>query len=209
MVSLRFSFVVVKDIYQKTNFGQPPQVAIWIENPDSSIVKTVWITHRTAKQDWKGKVECPVSLPIWEHRIQLKNKVAREIVKNSTVDAVSAATPKEGVVVASIGVPMYSQWNYYIEVNVSADYNKTFPYWSQDGMPDSQANGQPSIIYSGQITADGKKRSIPVLIGRTNQRHAVTTISKDISGITSAKYLIDQLQVSSGFQTKTVTKINP
>jgi hypothetical protein len=209
MVSLQFSFVVVKDVYQKTNFGQPPQMAIWIENLDTSIVKTVWITHRTAKQDWKGKVECPVSLPIWEYRIKLKKKTAAGTVRKSNVDAVSTATPKEGKVVASMLVPKDSQWNYYIEVNVSADYNKTFTYWSQDGLPDSEANGQPSIIYSGNIIADLKSRSIPVLIGRTNQGHAVTTISKDLSGITSAKHLIKKMLVTSGLQTKTESTIDP
>lgn len=197
-VSLQFFFEINKELYQQTNFGEPPQLAIWIENPDSSVVKTVWITHRTARQDWKGKIECPVSLPYWEYRIfQEGDKTETKDNRNSTIDAVSQATPKEGRLIASILVPPTSQWDYYIEVNVSADYNKTFTYWSQDGLPDSEANGQPSIVYSGRILADGKSHSTPVLSGRTDQRHAVNRLSGDLSGITTAKYLIGNLQVKS------------
>ena len=189
-ISLQFSFEINKEIYLKTNYGQPPQIAIWIESTDSSIIKTVWVTHRTAKQDWKGKIECPVSLPFWEYKTLGKRQ-------DQVIDAVSKATPKEGLITATVSVPLNSQWKYYIEVNVSADYNNKFSYWSKDGLPDSEANGQPSLIYSGHILADGKNFSTPVLVGRTNQRYAIKEMSKDLSGVTSAKQLLKKLIVTS------------
>jgi hypothetical protein len=202
IVSLKFSFEINKESYQKTNFGEPPQIAIWIESPDSSIAKTVWITRRMAKQDWKGKIECPVALPFWEARMKKITENTDDQNSNNFVsDAVSGATPREGKIVADIHVSENSQWIFYIEVNVSADYNSTFSYWSKEGLPDSEANGQPSIIYSGQIMADGKSDSIPILVGRTDQRHAVKHFSRDLSGISSAKTLIDNLQVKSRYTT--------
>ena len=48
------------------------------------------------------------------------------------------------------------------------------PIGQIQGLPDSEANGQPSVVYSGQIIADGKSQtSSCYMSGRTNQRHAV------------------------------------
>ena len=203
-ISVQFSFEINKELYQKTNYGQPPQIAIWIESVDSTDGKTVWVTHRTAKQDWEGKIECPVSLPFWESRIvgSQENPGLGSKYK-SEIDAVTHATPTDGTIETNITVPKNSIWTYYIEVNVSADYNETFSYWSKEGLPDSEGNGQPSIIFSGQISADGKSDSIPVLVGRTDQRHTVKNYSRDLNGISSAKYLINKLQVKSWNTTDT------
>jgi hypothetical protein len=195
---VKFSFEINKELYQKTNYGQPPQIAIWIENIDSSDIRTVWVTHRTAKQEWKGKIECPVSLPLWESRtIGARKDFGTDYLDESGIDAVTHATPTEGYIEAKISIPKYSNWRYYIEVNVSADYNKIFSYWSKEGLPDSEANGQPSIIYSGQITALTNSLSIPVLLGRTRQRRTDHQILKDISGITTARNLLKDLKVYS------------
>ena len=198
-VALQFNFDINRVVYQKTNYGDPPQLAIWIENPDSGI-RTVWVSRRTAYQEWKGKIECPISLPFWESKAVLKseNSSTREI-RDSRIDAVSGATPTQGQLSASILIPKNSRWNYYIEVNVSADYNNTYTYWSNEGLPDSEANGQPSIVYCGQIVADGKSYSVPVLLGRTEQRHAVGELIEDLEGISTAKQLIENIQVKSLF----------
>ncbi len=189
-VALQFSYEINKDTYLKTNYGQPPQIAIWIESLDSSITKTVFVTHRTAKQDWKGKIECLVSLPYWEYRTSQERQ-------NWDVDMISGATPASGRLTTSIWVPFNSRWMYYIEVNVSADYNQIFSYWSDEGLPDSEANGQPSVVYRGQIIADEESQSIPKLIGHTEQRQPSKKLSKDLEKLTSAKSLIDNIVVTS------------
>jgi len=190
LVVLEFDIEIFREIYQKTNFGDPPQVAVWIESVDSSVVKTVWVSYRTAKQEWKGKIECQISLPYWEWRTTQERQ-------DPGIDGVSGATPKGGVMSTSISVPRNSHWIYHIEVNVSADYNKTFSYWSQEGLPDSDANGQPSLVYAGQIFANGMSKSKPVLVGRTDQRRIVNKLLTDLSGITSAKNLIGNIEVRS------------
>jgi hypothetical protein len=197
---LEFSFEINRAVYQRTNFGEPPQLAIWIESADSQVVKTVWVTRRAAQNDWKGKIECPVALPYWESRTATETgKFNMQRRGKSKYDAVSGATPRAGYFSASIKVPKKSAWNYFIEVNASADYNEVFSYWSKEGLPDSQANGQPSLIYSGRIIADGSSRDIPALIARTEQRRAVKSLSGDMSGITSAKHLIENIKARSRF----------
>ena len=198
---LNFSLDINKTIYQKTNFGDPPQLAIWIKDPESKITRTVWVSHRAGKNDWKGKVECPVALPFWQAQTVISKRHSDDQRKKIvSIDAPSGATPVAGRFSADIKVPRESEWEYYIEVNVSADYNHSFPYWSKEGLPDSEANGQPSLVYAGRIKADGISSNIPELIGRTQQRRAVDSLSAELEGITSAKRLIENIEVRSSSQ---------
>lgn len=196
LVNIEFSFDVNRDVYKYSNYGEPPQVAIWLENPDSQLVKTVWVSDRAGRNDWKGKFECPVALPFWESRHQLEKSTFRERnLLERLIDAITGATPKEGKFTARIEVPKGSPWIYYIEVNVSGDYNKTFPYWSTSGAPDTEGNGQPSIVYQGNLIAEVDSFSIPKLIGRTEQRKPIDYLVHELDGITLAKEVVNNLKV--------------
>jgi len=178
-INIQFKMSINRDVYIYTNYGEPPQIAIWLENSDSSFYRTVWVTNRAGKNDWIGKVECLVALPYWDHRRQTIQK-SQSLPKE--VDGYSGPTPKGGE-------------KYYIEVNASGDYNNYFSYWSKQGLPDSDGNGQPSIIYSGQITAIEGMQTKPKLIGRTNQWSRFSDLYKDTEKITSAKRLVENITV--------------
>src|SRR3546814_8050940 len=85
--------------------------------------------------------------------------------------AVSGPTLKESDIKKHIKLPVGSVWNYYIEVNVAGDFSPEFPSYHSDGSPDPHANGQPSIVYKGAITATPRTESIPKIIGRTAQMY--------------------------------------
>jgi len=197
-VAIEFSLFVNQDEYELTNYGEAPQLAIWLENRDSTQVRTVWVSHRAGKNDWKGKVECPVALPYWNsrHRFEKSEFQARNFIKR-VIDAITGATPTGGKFTQKVWVPKNSRWDYFIEINVSGDYNSFFPYWSKDGMPDSEGNGQPSIVYGGKIIADGRSISDPEIIGRTEQRYKVDVLIPDLKGITTAGNLITSVMVVS------------
>lgn len=93
--------------------------------------------------------------------------------------------------------PCGHAWDYYIEINVSGDYNDAFPAVLQDGSRDLHGNGQPSIIYKGRITALPGQRSVARLIGRTEQFEAVSRIVPDSEGISLAKHLLSQIDVAA------------
>jgi hypothetical protein len=110
-------------------------------------------------------------------------------------DAITQPTPKESLVVTT-DVPGGSQWRYFVEVNVSGDFNESFPERLDNGRPDEAGNGQPSLVYRGQIQAVLGQRNRPKLIGRTEQFRASFQLSDDLSGITTAKKLLTDIEMS-------------
>ncbi|MBK7711819.1 MAG: hypothetical protein IPJ37_13335 [Bacteroidales bacterium] len=48
-----------KKIIHLSNFAEPPQFAVWLENPATKELRTVFVTHRVAKGDWEGKANVP------------------------------------------------------------------------------------------------------------------------------------------------------
>jgi hypothetical protein len=93
-------------------------------------------------------------------------------------------------------VPPGSEWRYFVEVNVSGDFNKAFPERLGNGRPDEAGNGQPSLVYRGCIKAVPGQRNTPKLIGRTDQFRAVIKLSDDMSGITTAKKQLSDIDMS-------------
>ena len=184
-------------MYDRSIYGEPPQFAIWLEDPKTGMVKTVYVTYRTGHGDFEGKSAVPVALPAWIGYFRKETGRSDLPTPQKPVDmAVSGATPKLAEIVKEFTVPKGSDWNYYIEVNVAGDYTLDFPSYQSDGTPDPDGNGQPSIIYLGKISAIPHSSSSPALIGRTEQMFLSTEIIRDIRGIESAKQLFSNIEVT-------------
>ena len=195
-VTLRFTMIQDRDVYEESDYGEPPQVAIWLEDTLSANPRTVYVTRRTSTGDFEGKVECPVSLPIWIGAF--RREFHREdfpTPRDPAPSAITRATRKKERITAKVRVPPSSCWRYYIEINVSGDYNFTFTRMSDHYEPDYHGNGQPSIIYSGMITAEAGNISYPELTGRSRQHHFTTEIIRDLKGIHSAGEVFKAIEV--------------
>ena len=195
-LTLTFSLELNRRVYDYTDYGEPPQVAIWLEQPDKGVIRTIFVTYRTGKGMWKGRVDCPVSLPYWENRCM--EEIRSRGIAGPAIpvpDAISYPTPKTTFRVNS-PVAAGSVWNYFIEVNCSADYNRTFPSVLDEGFPDPFGNGQPSLVYRGQIKAEPGQKDMPEVIGRTDQLDPVDTLITDMTGITDATKLLSKIEVS-------------
>jgi hypothetical protein len=94
------------------------------------------------------------------------------------------------------GVPENSRWSYFIEVNVSGDFNADFPALSDDGRKDRYGNGQPSLVYGGTIEAVGGAVSQPAALGHTDQYEPTARITKSTDGMTTALELLKPISVS-------------
>jgi len=195
--SLLFTIHQERDVYDQSDYGEPPQFAIWLENRVSGEIKTVFVTYRTATGNFEGKVECPVSLPAWIGAF--RKETGRDDIptlKNPAYEAVTGATPQIKRFKTRVDVPDGSKWYYYVEVNVSGDYTAEFPEMNSDWTTDIHGNGQPSIIYKGEIMCNTGEKDTPDLIGRTEQLFLSTNIIPDLNGIENAKDVFSMIKVT-------------
>jgi len=195
--TLLFTIRQERDIYDQSDYGEPPQFAIWLEDKMTGSIRTIFVTHRTGKGDFVGKTECPVSLPAWIGAF--RSETGRNDIptaRKPAPDSVTGATPKVPDFSIKADVRTGSECRYYIEVNVSGDYTEVFPAIKYYGDLDTQGNGQPSIIYRGEISANPGERSTPQLIGRTEQLYLSTEINPDLEGIKNAKEVFSKIAVT-------------
>ena len=196
-VTLVFHLELNPEVYQDSLWADPPQLAVWLENEADETIQMVKVTHNTGANYWVGKVECSVALPFW---VTFYNKQTGTegppTWDHPAPDSITCATPKTELT-AEATVPGGTRWTYYVEVNVSGDYNATFQRMSMTAGSDRYGNGQPSLIYRGFIDATPGSTSRPELIGRTDQYMATGQIDEDLTGITTAKELLREITVSS------------
>lgn len=185
-LNLEFVLKIDKEIYEMSDFGEPPQIAVWIKIEGEKGIKTVGATRRVAKDDWKGKIKCPTALPIWKNLNKSEKKLP---------DAYTCPTPRNDVFLCRIKIKSGKTVECFIELNVSGDFNSSFPYRDDNGMPDPEVNGQPSLIYYCKLKVrEGMKKNFK-LIGRSEQFNPVDKIIRDLKGLTSAKKILQNALV--------------
>jgi hypothetical protein len=112
-------------------------------------------------------------------------------------ESITAATSLEQLISASAsGIPEGKKLYYYIELNVAADFNAAFPLEGENNQLDYQHNGQPSLIYRGEITAEPGAVSTPEPWGRTEQYQFDENIIHDLSGMDSALKCFSKIEVT-------------
>jgi hypothetical protein len=195
-MDLAFQIDLNEQVYQASTYKHPPQMAIWIQNEDDHSIRTVMVTHRMGACDWGGQIQRPIALPYWISFYNRQTGTAGPPTKEHPApDAVTYATPKEHLIVHT-SVPEGSRWSYFIEVNVSGDFNAAFPKESKDGRTDRNGNGQPSLVYGGTIEAIKGAVSRPNVLGHTDQHEPVTQLVRNTEGMTTALELLKKITVS-------------
>ena len=185
---LVFTMKQDQDLIDISDYGEPPQFAIWLENPETKDVQTIFVTHRTATGDFEGRVSCPLSLPAWIGIFRKEfNRKGFPRPWEPANDAITGATPKKKNIKVTTEVPAGSHWNYYIEMNLAGDFNNFYPSRIVNYGPDKYGNGQPSLIFKGTIKADVGQTSKPSIIGRTDQIYFKSEVNPSLDGIDSAK----------------------
>lgn len=195
-VTLLFQIELNQQVYEDSTWGDPPQMAVWLQDETDQSIRTVAVTHRTGAGDWEGKVECSIALPCWATFYNRETGTQGPPTwDHPAADAITCATPRAKLN-ATAKVPRGTQWKYFVEVNVSGDYSIHFPHMSEDGFSDRYGNGQPSVVYRGSIEAMEGSTSQPELWGRTDQHISTDEVIADVQQITTARELLRTIAVS-------------
>lgn len=185
-----------KELILLTNFAEPPQFAIWLENAETHQLKTVFVTSRVSKGDWEGKQNVPVALPKWFDLFR-SNKQAREVPADEDYEAVTGATPKDDYFSVQMEVKPGSTWICWIEMNLAGDYNESFPEFDRQSLKEDEFScGQPALLYRTVVTAAEGKEFKPLLDSQSVWANGKSTTEPVSEGITSAKNIFDEIKIS-------------
>lgn len=175
-------------------FGESPTFAIWLENPETGEIRTVYVTRRAAEDDWEGKAEVPVALPKW---FEIQNLQSNNESNPSNIDGFSGATPEPGYFKAESNLVPGSKWICWIEVNLAGDFNDYYHGINpEENDTDEYLSGQPAILYRTEITSILGYSTIPSVFGMTVLGSADNKIIQPLKGITTATRIFDEIVIS-------------
>ena len=192
---LEFDIHQDKDLIRITTFSEPPQFAIWLENPVSHKLQTIFVTYRTATGDMVGKAECPACLPRWfEVYEQETGNIGLPMQDSPAPEAVTVATPQEENFKITFEVEPGSRWICWLEMNLAGDFNEKYQEYDADTKTvDWDFDGQPSLVYRAEITAIPGKEFVPQLYGQANLEGQIVRPVSD--NVTTAKNVFKSIKI--------------
>ncbi len=199
-IDIEIKIHINEQLVQESAFGESPTFAIWLEDPNTHKIKTVFVTRRAAEGDWEGKAEVPVALPAWFH---VNREMACQQMPEATEGRdpeqiiITGATPKPGYFVKRISVEQDSEWILWIEVNLAGDFNEYYMEFNTDlNIADEYMTGQPALIYRTQITASLGTKIVPEILGMTNPASSLEEIITPLEGISTASDIFDEISLN-------------
>lgn len=187
-----------RELIHLSTFAEPPQFAIWLENPVSRDLKTVFVTHRVAAGDWEGKANVPNALPYWSELFRKNGKTPGQSGNMGASDLViSGATPKADFFTIRVEVPPESKWICWIEMNLAGDFNDAYPEIdSRSYQEDEFKDGQPALLYRADIVSVEGSEYNPGLYAQSVWSSDTVFIEPVGDGITTAKNVFDTIRIS-------------
>jgi len=176
----------------------PPQVAIWTEDPSGRYLSTLYVTHRIATAAWRSNGGNPrrEALPVWCHA-----RGGQPTKESPVVDGTSGATPKADFEVKVGPVGDVRRFTVKIEVNHSTDWNEHYPKNAAEGESGysggSGGSGQPALVYAAEIDLDQPRKSYTArLVGHSSPDGSDGDIRPDTSHITTALDIVREITIS-------------
>lgn len=195
-VQIQFDIHQNKQAIYLSTYAEPPQFAIWLENPKNGEKKTVFVTSRVSIGDWEGKKNVPVALPMWVDLFKEKKPATiSRSGKDHTFD-VTGATPKDDYFSVRIEVPPGSEWICWIEMNLAGDYNEAFPDFNEKTLKEDEFScGQPALVYQAVIQATDGCIAEPKLMYQSIWENGKNRIEPVSEGVTSARNVFDKMNI--------------
>ncbi|MDZ7330803.1 MAG: hypothetical protein ONB31_02365 [candidate division KSB1 bacterium] len=201
-----------------------PQMAFWLEDSEGNYLTTLYVTYRTAVQDWrsspgekKGEIRRPSSLPVWVHQHQagglmdqsicarchdLHKAKEKVIDPNSELATITGATPKAGFT-REWQIPVDLKPGKYLikaEINHSKDFNNAFKEAARENDQNysggKMGSGQPSVVWQGELQIGTKPSAVWLKkIGHGHPAGKDGTIFSDLSMLDSALDIVESIEV--------------
>jgi len=180
-----------------STFAEPPQFAVWLEDPETHRLINIFVTHRVGVGDWEGKANVPVALPRWFELFKQKEQDQdQKKPDKDTPDAISGATPKDDYFSVRAEVKPGSRWICWIEMNLAGDFNDAFPEQDVESKQvDEFSNGQPALLYRADITATEGTNYVFTLAGQAIWENGETSVVPVGEGVTTAKEIFDKMNI--------------
>ena len=180
LLSVAAAFIWAEKISVAVNPGEAyskraPQIAVWVEDSDGTYVGTLFVTKKASGNKWIGspKDGRPESLPDW---YKSKGQNPAEKISKDEVDATTSATPKKGIVISKdLELEKGKTYVFKCQANQSFDYNE---YYTKKN---SGVDGQPAVLYAGEMIPDGTEKEIKLEF--SGSREKLTTADKIIESI--------------------------
>lgn len=187
-----------KKLIHLSNFAEPPQFAIWLEDKATGELKTVFVTHRVAVGDWEGKANVPVALPQWFRLFRGNGKASGDKGnKNGSDMAITGATPKEDLFSIRVEVKPGSEWICWIEMNLAGDFNDAYPEFDRASYKEDEfSNGQPALLFRADVKAVENLKFTPELNAESLWDKGDVKIEPVSEGVTTARDVFDKIQIS-------------
>ncbi len=197
-VNLEFQITQDLDLIRYSLFGELPQFAIWLEDPDTGEYKTVYVTRRSGTGIWVGKVDCPDALPRWFE--VFRAETGRQDLPsrdNPAPDGMTGATPEAESFALHTSVPPNSRWICWVEMNLAGDFNDAYKdHDAEKQYVDVHLSGQPPLLYRGEIEAHPGRIFPLELAGQVHlNRDGSVDIEPVGDDITTAKGVFQTIQV--------------
>lgn len=174
------SFKIMGLISIKTS----PQIAVWIEDENGTLLETIYLTGRMKK------IRRTEALPYWAHKSDYFSK-------QNQFDLVTSASPKGNTEITQSIYSYKKNYRVCAEINNSFDYNDSFPKTHKKDPLYNKTNGQPSLIYKTELIRAGETgHFILKETGYGEANGSTGKLYQDLTKLTTAKEIIQYLGIS-------------
>jgi len=192
-VQIEWNIHINQEAIYLSTYSEPPQFAIWLENPRNGQCQQVFVTYRVSRGDWEGKPDVPVALPRW--KTVFRDGGAQNIRSDEEI-AISGATPKDEYFRARAEVKPGSEWICWIEMNLAGDYNEYYPQFNSITLQEDEfACGQPALLYRAEIKADEGLKYTPDIAFMSLWEEGKTRVAPVDETITTAQNVFDEISI--------------
>ena len=195
-IFLEFDVRQDMELISLATFSEPPQLAIWLEDPQTHKLKTIYASYRSASGDMIGKAECPGCLPLWfavyEHETGTEGLPTMD---NPAPDAITEPTPLIEHFNIRREVAYGSKFILWMEMNLAGDFNANYTEADAD-KGDWDYSGQPPLVWRCEIEAVPGNKYVPELFGQVDMEKPYEQMIQPLSDkVTTAKKVFKSIEI--------------